>query len=37
MNKPDEKSSIKIKEIIEIRDKETKKQLTKVRCNPNKK
>ena len=33
MNKPDEKGQIKIKEILIIRDKETKKPLTKVKGN----
>lgn len=37
MSKPNEKSSIKISENIIIRDKETKKHLTKVKCKPVKK
>lgn len=36
MSNPDEKGKIKIKEIIVIRDKETKKNLVRINTNPNK-
>lgn len=37
MSNPNEKSKIKIQEQIIIRDKNTKKDLTKVKCKPIKK